>query len=30
MVYLYLLEEGDEKGGEDSDGTGEQNPLPLG
>ncbi len=30
MVYLYLLEEGDEKGGEDGDGAGEQDPLPLG
>jgi hypothetical protein len=30
MVYLYLLEEGDEEGGEDGDGASEQNPLPLG
>ncbi len=30
MDYLYLLKEGDEEGGEDSDGAGEQNPLHLG
>jgi hypothetical protein len=30
MVYLYLLKEGDEEGGEDGNGAGEQNPLPLG
>ncbi len=30
MVYLYLLKEGDEEGGEDGDGAGEQDPLPLG
>jgi hypothetical protein len=30
MVYLYLLKEGDEEDGENSDGSGEQGPLPLG
>jgi hypothetical protein len=30
MVYLYLLEEGDEEGGEDGDGAGELYSLHLG
>jgi hypothetical protein len=30
MVYLYLLKEGDEEGGENGDGAGEQDPLRLG
>jgi hypothetical protein len=30
MVYLYLLKEGDEEGGEDGDGAGEQDLLHLG
>ncbi len=30
MVYLYLLKEGNEEGGEDGDRAGEQDPLPLG
>jgi hypothetical protein len=30
MVYLHLLKEGDEKGGENGDGAGEQDPLHLG
>ncbi len=29
MVYLYLLKEGDEEGGEDGNGAGEQDPLHL-
>jgi hypothetical protein len=29
MVYLYLLKEGDEEGGEDGDGVGEQDILHL-
>jgi hypothetical protein len=29
MVYLYLLEEGDEEVGEDGDVAGEQDPLHL-
>jgi hypothetical protein len=28
MVYLYLLKEGDEEGGEDGNGAGEQDPPP--
>jgi hypothetical protein len=30
MVYLYLLKEGDEEGGEDGDGAGEPDLLHLG
>jgi hypothetical protein len=30
MVYLYLLKEGDEEGGENGGGVGEQDPLHLG
>ena len=30
MMYLDLLEEGDEEGGQDGDGAGEQDPLPFG
>jgi hypothetical protein len=30
MVHLYLLEDGDEEGGEEGDGAGEQDLLQLG
>jgi hypothetical protein len=29
MVYLYLLEEGNEEGGEDGNGVGKQDPGPA-
>ncbi len=29
-VYMYLLKEGDEEGGEDGNGAGEPDPLHLG